>query len=268
MRSLVVMMMLCACLVAWGVEKQQAPAKPFLQYELSLDATVTMLQPKWMNELRLLDQSLYRFDEFKKDLLGATKETLDESNPRQMDLKRNLLGSVANTGYLGDLPPDTVYQPAHEEQGTGGADARNAAEESRNEMMKQGLLGSVANTGQLGDAPSDEVYQGGAASGSDQAVGDARQQAFEEAKKKNSRNVMKGQVTNGGYTDNPDDGKYDTNIQQGGKRNIQVGEDRIPYLIKQLSAPQNPNKNPSDIHREIRQQMMKQQIIQTNPYQD
>ncbi len=270
MKSLVVITILCAFLVAWGAEDQSMVKKPLSLYELKLDEAHGILKPRWMNELRLADRSLYRFNDFEKMLYDRVENVGDlTDNPRQMDLRKNLLGSIANTGYLGDLPPDTVYQPAHEGEGEDSEEANtlNTADEARRDMMRQGGLGSVANTGQLGDAPSDEVYQGGSSENGGQTAGDARQQAFEEAKKKNARNVMMGQVTNGGWTDNSDDSQYQTNIQPG-KKNIQIGEDRLPYLIKQLSTPQNPNKNTTDIQRDIQRQMMKQQVIQTNPYDD
>ncbi len=270
MKSLVIVAILCAFLVAWGAEEQNTVKKPLSLYELKLDEAHGILKPRWMNELRLADRSLYRFNDFEK-MLRDRAENVGEiaDNPRQMDLRKNLLGSIANTGYLGDLPPDTVYQPAHEgEEGSAEeANTLNTADKARRDMMRQGALGSVANTGQLGDAPSDEVYQGSASTGSSSNAGTPVQQATEEAKKKNARNVMMGQVTNGGWTDNENDGQYQTNIQPG-KKNIQVGEDRIPYLIKQLSTPQNPNKNTGDIQRDIQRQTMKQRVIQTNPYDD
>ncbi len=270
MRNLVVIVILCAFFVAWGAEEQNTVKKPSSFYELKLDGAHGILKPRWMNELRLADRTLYRFGDFEKmlfDRLENVGEITD--NPRQMDVRKNLLGSVANTGYLGDLPPDTVYQPAHEGEAENNEEATTleSANDARRDMMRQSGLGSVANTGQLGDAPSDEVYQGGSPESGGQSAGNARQQAFEEAKKKNARNVMMGQVTNGGWTDNTNDGQYQTNIQPG-KKNIQVGEDRLPYLIKQLSTPQNPNKNPAEIQRDIQRQMMKQRVIQTNPYDD
>lgn len=270
MKSLVIVTILCAFLVAWGAEEQNTVKKPLSLYELKLKESHSILKPQWMNELRLAKQETYQINDLEKMVREHAEKMGDlPSDPRQMDLRKNLIGSVANTGYLGDLPPDTVYQPAHDgkEGNAGKENTRNTAEEAHRNMMRQGGLGSVANTGQLGDAPSDEVYQGGSSENGGQAAGDVRQQATEEAKKKNARNVMMGQVTNGGWTDNNDDGQYQTTIQPG-KKNIQVGEDRIPYLIKQLSTPQNPNKNTSDIQRDIQRQMMKQQVIQTNPYDD
>jgi len=269
MRSVILFTILCTFGMAWGAEDEMAVKKPLSLYDFKVEATHSIITPKWMNELRLADRLLYRFDGYEKMLLDRAENAEEiASDPRQMDLKRNLLGSVANTGYLGDLPPDTVYQPAHEE-GTSDSSSESLVtrDQTRQEMMRQSGLGSIANTGQLGDAPSDSIYQGSSAAGSATNTGTPVQQATEEAKKKNAENVMKGQVTNGGYNDNPDNGQYQTNIQPG-KKNIQVGEDRIPYLIKQLSTPQNPSKNTSDIYREIRQQMMKGQIVQPNPYDD
>jgi len=268
MRTLVLFTILCAFVAAWAAEGDTAQKKPLSLYEFTLESAHSIITPKWMNELRLADRSLYRYDGYEKVLLDRIENAVEiTSDPRQMDLKQNMLGCIANTGYLGDLPPDSVYRPAHEEESGESSDTLTTRDEARRDMMRQSGLGSIANTGQLGDAPSDSVYQGSSSGTGANATTDARQQAFEDAKKENARNVMMGQVTNGGYNDNPDNGQYETNIQPA-KKNIQVGEDRIPYLIKQLSSPQNPNKNTGDIQNDIRRQTMRDQVAQPNPYDD
>lgn len=267
MRTLVMFTILCACMVAWGADENVAQKMQMSFYELKIDSMNGIISPKWMNELTLAEPAMYKPGDF--TLLDGRRKisaALFASEPKKTGMKMGMIGSIANTGYLNDLPPDSVYMPAEEEGGEGDS-ALNTREDIKKNGMRTTGMGSIANTGQLGDAPADDAYQGGSSSGSSSNVGSAVQQATEDAKKENARNNMMGSVTNGGQWDDNNGGDYQTDIQPA-KKAINVGEDRIPYLVKQLSSPQNANKNPSDIQRDIRRQMMQQQVTQPNPYDD
>ncbi len=268
MRTFVLFTILCACMVAWGADENVAQKMRLSFYELKLDTLRDVISPRWMSELSLGEPAMYRPGEF--SLLDARRKlaaALFASEPRKTGMKMNMLGSIANTGYLNELPSDSVYQPAEEEGGQT-ENAQTARDAAKQQQDRANMTRSVVNGDQLGDAPSDEMYQGGGAAGSSTNSGSPLQQASEEAKKENAQNNMMGAVVNGGqWDDNGGVDQYQTTIQPT-KKTVSAGEDRVPYLIKQLPANQNPNKNNSAIQRDIRHEAMKQQVVQPNPYDD
>lgn len=268
MRTFVLFTILCACMIAWGADQNPVHKVQLSFYELKIDSMNSLIAPKWMDELTLADSALLVRNNNQMKVHRTAAPTTMMAGSQQIVLKRSAIGAIANaaTDYLGELPSDSVYMPP-EEEGAESDNGQNARQEAEKKNSHNNLIGTIANTGQLGDAPSDDAYQGGSGSGSTSNVGSAVQQATEDAKKKQAHANMMGTVANGGQWDDNSGENYQTDIQPA-KKAVNVGEDRIPYLVKQLSSPQNPNKNPADIQRDIRRQMMMQQTAQPNPYDD
>lgn len=270
MRTFVMMMILCAMTVAWGAEERLAPkASPFSVYDLKIDSLTNLWNPQWIDDLRLAAPLMSLTEDFSVLFeKRAEVAALFSSKPEKTGMKMNKLGSVANTGHMNDAPSDEVYMPAESEENAESANVLNARAEAKKKNDRAKMMRTVANTDQMGDAPSDEQYQGSTTTtGSTSNVGSAVQRATEDAKKENARSNIMGSVTNGGQWEDNGGLDYQTNIMPT-KKNVSAGEDRVPYLIKQLPGQQNPNKNPANIQRDIRREMMRQQVVQPDPYGD
>jgi len=270
MRTFVMVMILCAVTVAWGAEERLTPkASPLSVYDLKIDSLTNLWNPQWIDDLRLAAQVMFLTEDFSA-LFEKRAETaaLFSSKPEKTGMNMNKLGSVANTGHMNDAPSDEVYMPAESEENAESANVLNARAEAKKKNDRAKMMRTVANTDQMGDAPSDEQYQSSTTStGSTSNVGSAVQRATEDAKKENARSNIMGSVTNGGQWEDNGGLDYQTNIMPT-KKNVSAGEDRVPYLIKQLPGQQNPNKNPANIQRDIRREMMRQQVVQPDPYND
>ena len=270
MRTFVMMMILCAMTVAWGTEDRlMVKASPLSVYDLKIDSLTNLWDPQSTEDLLLVDSLTYLIEDLptiSKDQAETTG--LFSSKPEKTAMKTNMLGSIANTGHMNDAPSDEVYMPAESEENAESANVLNARAEAKKKNDRAKMMRTVANTDQMGDAPSDEQYQGSTTTtGSTSNVGSAVQRATEDAKKENARSNIMGSVTNGGQWEDNGGLDYQTNIMPT-KKNVSAGEDRVPYLIKRLPGQQNPNKNPANIQRDIRREMMRQQVVQPDPYGD
>jgi hypothetical protein len=272
MRTVIVSLVLLACVVAFGAEQNSVQKIQREVFELKLDLAKDSLASNWLDRLVLAESYLY-LGEFQAtlDAYRIATVTLYATDPGRVAMKKGMLGQIANTGRLGDAPSDDVYLPPEgsEQQAATQDPKQKAREDAKKAQDRANMLKTVANTDQLGDV-DDSAYMAAPETGSSNAKIAPISQATEDAKKKNARdNMMGGTVINGGYNDNGDIGDYQTDIQPVRKGGATAGEDRVPYLIKQTPSTQNPNKNAAtDIQRDMRRQMMKQQVIQTNPYDD